>query len=103
MKLARVWLDFSVQFPGMDMAKSELNEDDCHAAGYDSMRYDPELGSLVLGNSNGPGYGIAWGRVIRWEQSDIQLVCDRCDGSFKSAQALGGHKRFCKVEKEKSA
>jgi len=102
-KLARVWLDFAVQYPGMEMAKYELTEDDCHDIGYDSMRYDQALGSLVIGNTNGPGYGIAWHHVIRWEQSDLQLVCDKCEGSFKSAQALGTHKRFCQGKKEKSA
>ena len=100
MKLARVWLDFSVRFPGMEMAKNDLTEDDCHDAGYDTMRYDPATHSLVLGNESGPGYGIAWGRVIRWEKSDLQIVCDLCGESFKSAQARGGHKRFCQQKKE---
>ena len=94
MKLARVWLSFPLQLPGMSEPRVELTEDDCADAGFKEMRYDAGMASLVIGP-----YGVAWHKVVRWEGSDLELECQKCGKTFKSGQALGGHRSRCEGKK----
>jgi len=100
MKLSRVWLDFDFTHPLLDGSRSQLSEDDCAEMGAAGMRYDPATHSLIIGENL---HGIAWSRVIQWEALDIQLVCGDCSKTFKTAQALGSHRQFCKGKKETAA
>jgi hypothetical protein len=98
MRLSRVKLDFAYKVPGsrMESAQYEISEDDVSPDGEKPgvMRYDAERDSLVFGQQG--EVGVSWSHVVTWEGADLELVCDKCEGTFKSAQALGSHRRVCK-------
>lgn len=95
MKLARVLLSVAHRLPGMDAERYELTEDDCA-----SMRFDPDTWSLVFGTD---ATRIHWDKVIKWEPSDVELECPDCRRTFKSGQALGGHRKHCPEAKKEPA
>jgi len=100
MKLSRVWLDFTFEHPLLEGTRSELSLDDCSQMGAAGMRFDPTTFSLVIGENI---KGIGWGHVIHWDGLNMQATCDGCEESFKTSQALGNHRRFCKGKKETAA
>lgn len=97
LELARVTLDFALKVPGsiMDGEQYEISSDDASRVEGKpgAMHYDSDLNSLVFGDSD---YGVNWSHVVKWERANLELVCDLCEKTFTTGQALGGHRRACK-------
>ena len=97
MKLARVTLDFPYRVPGsvMEQAQNSISEDETSVqeGKPGAMHYDAATHSLVFDQA---GVGINWAHVVHWEKLELGLVCEVCGEEFRSAKALGGHRRHCK-------